>query len=168
MDALHRRHRGATVKAGDGFRQPVDQGGIDFTTACLAVEQIVLCEAAHLEQVFEWWTIAADARRHRRAGQRQHFQIQPGRSGTIETQFFQTEMVTCLQRRKIEKTRCHRLLDFVGVVAGQQHPGDMGVDTFDCCHRMRITARIHQRLNEGRDSTVINHGHHAPLQMAQR
>ena len=110
-----------------------------------AVEQIVLIETPHPERVFDRRSAAADHRRRGAAADGEHIQIQSGRGAAVQAQFFFAIVPARGERAEIQKTEIHRFLDLVGIVAGEQDAGDVGLQHFDAPDCMRIARRFAQR-----------------------
>ena len=76
----------------------------------------------------------------RRAADGDDIEVKLGGKAAVEAQFFLAIEAAFLQRAEIEKAEIDGFLDLVGVVSGEQNPGDMGFDQFDVLDRM-IVAR---------------------------
>ncbi len=59
-------------------------------------------------------------------------------------------MLALLERAEVEEVEHDRLLDLVGVIAGEDHPGDMCLHEFDVVGGMGKRAFAQQRLDEAR------------------
>ena len=123
------------------------------------VEQIVLVEAAHAQRILDRRSAAADHRRRRAAADRDHVQIESGRGAAVQAQFLFAKVTARGECAEIQKTEIHRLLDLIGIVAGKQDAGDVGLQQFDALDRMAIARRFAQ----GRDQPVEVRGGGAGL-----
>ncbi len=116
------RARDPRVEGGDAARQRVDLGRAERAGLHHAAEQRVLPEAAHLDRVVDRLAVAADSRVHLAARQRHHLEVELRRGAAVQPQLLLAIEVSCLQRAEIEKAEIDRLLELVGIVAGEQHP----------------------------------------------
>ena len=64
----------------------------------------------------------------RAARDRHHVQVELRRGAPVEAQLLLAVVAARCQRAEIEERQAHRLLHLVGVVAGEQHPGDVRLD----------------------------------------
>ncbi len=146
--------RGAEVEACDLLGQSVDMRIGQLAAGLDLGQQLGLRELAHLQHVLEGIAVAADHRSIRRAGDRQHFQVEVRCHALVEAQLFFAEMLARGQIGEVEEAEVHRLLDLVGVLAGEDHPGNMGFDDPKAFGGVRIQGRILQ----GGDQCLA-HGH---------
>jgi hypothetical protein len=64
----------------------------------------------------------------------------------IQANFLFAKMAAVFQVAKIEESEIDRFLEFIDPGAGQKNSGNMGVSAFEVRNRMRIKARMGQRL----------------------
>ncbi|MNP44863.1 hypothetical protein D3C76_1387430 [compost metagenome] len=83
------------------------------------------------------------------AGDWQHFQVQVLGQALVEAQLFATEMLAGVEAGEIEEAEVDRLLDLVGIAAGQQHPGYVRLDHLESVHRMWVEGGILQGGYQG-------------------
>ncbi|MNE07933.1 hypothetical protein D3C80_1005730 [compost metagenome] len=141
--------RGGQVEAGDLPGQGIDMGGRQFTAGLQGAEQVVLGELAHLQHILECRTFASDLRRLGGAGDRQHFEVEVVGQALIQAQLFATEMLAGVEAGEVEEAEVDRLLDLVGIAAGQQHPGYVRLDHLEPVHRMGVKGGILQGGYQG-------------------
>jgi hypothetical protein len=132
------------------------QAGHELGRHRLAVEQGRLGKAAHPHAIFQDRPSAGDARRLERAIDRDHIQIELRRQTAVEPQLFLAIEAAPLQGREIQKAEIERLLELVGIVPGQQHMRDMGLDMLDAIDCVRIGPRVPQCIDQNRQ-IVLTH-----------
>jgi hypothetical protein len=103
-----------------------------------------LIELAHLQCVLERRPFAADPRMGDFSRDRQHREIEIGREPTVEAQLFLAIESPLLQRGEIQKAEIERLLQLVGVRAGQQYIGDVRLQVLDFIDGMRVALGLHE------------------------
>ena len=122
------------------------------------VELLIGRKLFHLHGVFNRRTAAAQHRLLLATGNGNHCQVIVGGQPTIQTQLLFTVVATPFQRGKIQKAEINRFLDLVGILSGQDHPGDVGFDQPYIMNRMAVDGRIQQSGNQRgrrcRDSDV--------------
>ncbi|MNY28219.1 hypothetical protein D3C86_1621800 [compost metagenome] len=146
---LGRDLRCVEVEAGDLRRQLVDVCGSQFAVGLQGAEQPGLGELAHFQYVFDGRAVTAQLRRFGAASHRQHFQVKIIGQALVQAQFFATEMLARFQGREVEETKIHRFLHFIGKVASQQYPGDVGLDELEPVYGMRVEGRVLQGGDQG-------------------
>jgi hypothetical protein len=114
----------------------------------LAVETQGLVEAHHLHRVLEYFAVAADGWLVRRPRDRNDLQVQFRRPRPVEPKFLFAIMLALFQRAEIEEVEYDRLLDLVGVVAGEDYPGNVRFQQFDVAGGMGERVFPQQRLYE--------------------
>ncbi|MCY1425001.1 hypothetical protein D9M71_407790 [compost metagenome] len=158
----HRRHAGfrgaqrvflgdlrrALVEIGDLLGQGVDMRRAQLAAGLDVAEQAGLGELAALQQVFDGRAVAAQHGGFFTAGDRQDFQVQAFGEALVEAQLFLAEMLARFQAGEVEEAEVHRLLDLVGIAAGEQDPGDVGFDQSETLHRVRKEGRVLQGGNQ--------------------
>ncbi len=153
--ALGARARHAPVEGGHAAREGFDLRGAELTRLRHAVQQGLLREAAHLHRVVEHEARAAEGRRLGRAGHRHHVEVEAGRGAAVQAQLLLAVEAARFQRGEVDEAEAYGLLDLVGEVTGQQHPGDVRLEELDRAHGMRIAARAPQQLDEAAASRPI-------------
>jgi hypothetical protein len=86
-----------------------------------------------------------------------HIEVQGRREGTVAAQLLPAEMLAQRQRRKVDEGEADRLLHFIGVVAGEDHPGDVGLDDLDA------GAGVRERLGAQQTRKVLGKCHGASI-----
>ena len=152
MDLLRCAERGIeagmlnlAVEAGQHACQLVNMANGQAAIALQVAEQILLTELASLDQIFDSRAVATQNRRFGAAGNRDNVQVQLGRQAAVQADFFLAEMLALFQRGIVEKAEIDRFLDLVNIVAGQQHPGNMGFNQSKTAYRVVIQVRVLQR-----------------------
>lgn len=131
---------------GDGL----DPGRVQFATGQYPIKQAFLVETAHFDGVFEC-ARRVDGGEDGRLGatrERDDVQIQLRGEASVEAQFLLAVMASQIQGREIQKAQVQGLLELVGVVAGEQDDGDMGLQGGDPVHCMGIGPGCLQGLDE--------------------
>ncbi|MNH05317.1 hypothetical protein D3C79_646370 [compost metagenome] len=146
---LDRHARRLQVELGNLPRHLVDVAGIELAIGLQGVEHLALGELAHLQHVFDRFAFATDLRRFGATGDRQDVQVQAFGQALVQTQLFVAEMPALIQAGEVEKAEVHRLLDLVGVLAGEQDPGDMRLDELEPIHGVRVQGWVLQRSDKG-------------------
>jgi hypothetical protein len=108
----------------------------------------------HLDGVFDGLAGTIEPGGSGRAGNGDHAKIECFRQTPVQTQFLLAIEAAFVERAEIEEPEIHRFLDFVGVGAGEDDPGNMRFDHVNVLHRMVVAGGIEQRLNQGRKSVV--------------
>lgn len=132
------------VEAGNLRGQGVDMGAGQLATGLHGIEQLALGELAHLQGVFQYRATAVELRRRAAAGDRQDLQVQAIGQTLVQAQLFGTEVAACRQLGEVEKAKVDRLFDLVGKGAGEQDPGNMGLDDVEAIYRVRVQGRVLQ------------------------
>jgi hypothetical protein len=112
------------------------------------LEQAALIELAHAQRVLDRLTLTLHRGMRRRTGDRDHVLIQLGREPPVQPQLLAAEEVPLGKGREVEEAERERLLELVRMPTGQQNVGDVRLDVFDVGDRMRITARVQQRVDQ--------------------
>ncbi|MCY1178814.1 hypothetical protein D9M73_191850 [compost metagenome] len=146
---LHGNFWRRQVEAGDLLGHLVDVRGGQFAVGLQGAEHLPLGELAHLQRVFDRLAFATQLRCFGAAGDRQHFQIQAVGQALVQAQLFGAEVRALRQLGEVEEAKVHRLLDFVGIFTGEQHPGDMRLDNLKRRHWVREQGGVLQGCNQG-------------------
>jgi hypothetical protein len=103
-----------------------------------------LGKAPHLERVLDRLPGPAHTRSVGTVDDGNYAEIEPGRGAAVEPQLLFAEETTLLERAEIEEAEVHRLLDLVGVLAGEEYPRDMRFDQLDRSGRFRVAPSLAQ------------------------
>ncbi len=114
----------------------------------LVIEAQLLVEAPHPDGVLERLAVTADDGLCRTSGYGNHVEVELRRPRPVQAQLLFAKMPAFLQGAEVEEIEHDRLLDLVGVVAGQDHPGDMRLHEFDVAGRVGKRIRAQQGLCE--------------------
>ncbi|UUZ76068.1 hypothetical protein LP414_32450 [Polaromonas sp. P1(28)-13] len=117
--------RRALMKVGEECCQAVDVVGPQSARGELLTEQRTQREASHTHRVLQYRPRAVKHRRLRRTGDTRDAQVQRRRQPPVQPHFLFAKMPPRLQGAVIDEEQLHRLLDLVGGVTGQQHPGNV-------------------------------------------
>ncbi|MNI76873.1 hypothetical protein D3C73_1331280 [compost metagenome] len=123
--------------------------GGQFAIGLQGAEQAVLRELTHLQYIFDGWAFTAQLRSLGAAGDGQHFEVQIVGQTLVQAQFFSAKVSASLKAGEVEKTEIDRLLHFIGVGAGKQYPGNMGLDDLESLYWMRVEGRVLQGSDQG-------------------
>ena len=118
------------------------------------LEHPALVELAHLDRVIEDRSIAANVGAGSAAGDRHHCQIQLGSEPPVQAQLLFAAMLPALQSGEIQEAEVQRLLELVGVLAGEKDIGDVRFEVLDAPHRMRIGVRLRNARRNVRDRSL--------------
>ena len=135
---------GAGVEVGRDAGDAVDALRRELAAGDQPVEQPRLVELAHLHGVFHGLTGAPEHRGLRCAGEGDDVQVQRGREPPVQTQLLPAAMGALVERAEVEEAEIERLLDLVGVVAGEKDPGDVGLHQPQAPHRVGVEAGLEQ------------------------
>ncbi|MNH06508.1 hypothetical protein D3C79_658780 [compost metagenome] len=127
----------------------VDVLGGQFAVGLQGAEHLILWKLAHFQGVLDCLAVATQLRRFHATGDRQDVQVQAIGQALVQAQLFITEVFAAGQFGEIEEAEVHRLLDLVGILAGQQHPGNMRLDELKRLHRVREQGGVLQRGDQG-------------------
>jgi hypothetical protein len=116
------------VEAGQQLAQLAHLDRAELARGQAPFPQGVLREALHAHRDVEHRAIATDRRVRVAAVDRDHAEVDAGRQRRVEPQLFLATVAARREVAVIEPVVAQYLLEFVGMVAGQQHPGDMGFD----------------------------------------
>jgi hypothetical protein len=83
-----------------------------------------LGESPHVHRILDRGLFAKD-RLFRGTADRDDIEIEFWREAAIQAQFFAAIKVARFQRGKIKEAKIYGFLDFVRIMPGQQHPGDV-------------------------------------------
>ena len=120
---------GLGLEGGHRTRQGVDLGGPQGAARGALGQQGAGRKAAHVHGPFDRLRgIATQARRRRRAGDRQHLQVQLGRAAAVDAQLLLAGGAALRQGAEVQEVQRQRLLDLVGMLARQQQPGNVGFE----------------------------------------
>ena len=142
------------MKRRDHHSEAFDQILGQSAAARNGIKQRPLLKTAHFQYIFDRRPRVAQSGLSSTAADWHDFKVDLRRGSAVEAQFLLAEMPARLKRRKVEETQRHRFLDFVGELTGEQHPGNMRLDQFNVCHRVRIALRLHHRRDQRRHSAV--------------
>ena len=78
---------------------------------------------------------------------RHHLKIQIRSEPLVEPQFLLTQKMPHRQGGGIQKFELDALLHLVGILAGENHPGNVSFTEFDVAHRVSIGCLIQQRVD---------------------
>ncbi|MCY1178566.1 hypothetical protein D9M73_189220 [compost metagenome] len=106
-------------------------------------------ELAHLQYIFDGRAFAAQLRSLDAAGDGQHFEVQIVGQALVQAQFFSAKVFASLKAGEVEKTEIDRFLHFIGIGAGEQYPGNMGLDDLESLYWMRVEGRVLQGSDQG-------------------
>ena len=123
--------------------------GAQFTTCAQVVQPAGFVEAPHAHQVLDRRLVHLPLRPVGGAVQGQHIQIEVGRETPVETQLVLAAGMAQGQRAEVQERQLQGLLDLVGEFAGQQHPGDMGLDEFGRAGHIGKEAGPQQAADQG-------------------
>ncbi len=129
---------GGQVELGDPLGQRIDVSVAQFSAGLHLGHQLRLGEFAHLQHVLDRLAGTIQLGRLDATGNRQHFQIKVGRQALVQAQFFLAEVFAGAQLGEVEEAEIDRLLELVGIGAGQDDPGNMRLDDLETIHRMRV------------------------------
>jgi len=149
------------MEARDGVRELVDALGRQRAGGEQAVELLRAVEAAHPHRVLDRRPIPANARRVRRAGDRDDVEVEFGREPAIQAHLLGARVPALRERGEVEKGEVERLLDLVREVAGQHDPRDVRLDDGDVGDGVRKLRRIAQAQRE-RGRSGGGRGHRGP------
>jgi hypothetical protein len=90
----------------------------------------------------------------RRSGDRHHREVPAGGGAAVEAQLLLAAAAPRLEGAEIEEAEAHRLLDLVGEIAREQHPGDVRLDLLDLRDRVGVAPRVGER---GDDALRVLH-----------
>ena len=133
------------MECSDSRRKRVDSPPVQFAAPGDFYSERILIKATHLQRVFKSNTFRAKPGMQAAAGDGNDAQIHPGGGAPVEAQLFLAAPAPRCERAEIQKSEANRLLDLVGIFAGEKHPGDVGFDHLDSSDRMRIAGRIEQQ-----------------------
>ncbi|MNE48881.1 hypothetical protein D3C80_1433710 [compost metagenome] len=140
---------GLGVQVGNFPGQRVDVSGHQLASGQHVGQQAALWKLAHLQYVVEDRSVAAELRSLEAAGHRQDLQVDIRGGALVEAQFLVAEVLAGLAAAEVEKAEVHRLLQLVGVLAGEQDPGDMRLDDFEALHRVGVQGGVLQGFDQG-------------------
>ncbi|MNK99327.1 hypothetical protein D3C87_1197170 [compost metagenome] len=143
------------VEPGNLRRHRIDVRGGQFAIGLQGAEQAALWELAHFQQVFDGRAFAAQLRSVDSACDWQHFKIQIICQALVQTQLFAAKMLASLKGGEVKKAEINRLLHFIGIGAGEQHPGNMGLYDLKPVNWMRKKGRVLQGGDQGLAHRVI-------------
>src|SRR3990172_9500508 len=146
--------RDPAVKPGQLLRQQVDVYRLQFVAREHSIEPRLLGKLDHLDGVFDGRAGTVEPGGSGRAGDGNHAEVERFRQAPVQTQLLLAIEAAFVERAEIEKPEIDRFLDFVGVRAGEDDPGNMRFDRVNVPHRMVVAGGIEQRLNQGRKSVI--------------
>src|SRR5690606_16190955 len=114
--------RDALMELGDFFGEGIDVGVGELAPRLDFGHELGLREFAHLHQIFDGLTLAADDWGFEGAGYRQYLQIELRRHALIQEQFLLAEMFARSQFGKVEKAEIHGLFHLIGIGARKNDP----------------------------------------------
>ena len=113
--------RQLVVEGGDLASQIGQQFRGQFSLFLLVVKKLVLSELAHLDDVFESLSLAAQGRSFRSPGDGDHLQVQFFGEPSIQSQFLLAEMFPASEGGEVQEAEIHRFFDLVGIITGQDY-----------------------------------------------
>src|SRR5690606_7958901 len=99
--------------------------------------------------IFDDRSVAAELWGLFAAADRQNLSVERRRETLVETQLLVAEVLAAGQFGEVEEAEIHRLLDLVGVGAGEQNPGDVGFDDLETVHGVGVKGWILQGGDQG-------------------
>ena len=154
---------GGGMACRDAFTQLLHVRDREQPVGELPVETQVLVETQHLHRVFECFAVAADDGFVRRLGNRNDLQVQFRPPRSVQAQLLLAEVQALFQRAEIKEVEHDRFLDFVGIVAREDDPGDVRLHEFDVVRRVRKRFRAQQRFDQAGIRAVECAVWHCPL-----
>ena len=106
----------------------------------LPVEEQLLVKTQHLHRILQRLAVTADNRFCRGSRYRNDVEIELRRPRLVQAQLLLAEMPAFLQGAEIQEIQHHGLLDLVGVVACEDHPGDVRL------HEFNVVCRVGKRI----------------------
>ena len=135
---FQRDMRGVCVEMGNLLGHFVDVRSGQFAIGLQRAQQLALRELAHFQHVLDSRAFAAELRRVGAAGDRQYVQVQAFGQALVEAQLFIAEEFAATEFGEIKKAEVNRFFDLVGVRAGEDHPGNVGLDNLKPVDFMRV------------------------------
>jgi|GEM_PF-4886793 len=138
------------MEVGEPVGELSHHGGLEAIALQHRRQQIGLVELAHPHGIVDQGAAAQQPGGGRRPVDRADVQVEVGGQATIQPDFLPTEPAPPLERAEIDKAQIDRLLNLVGIGAGEQNPGDMGFKKDNPADGMAIGFRPQQ----GRDHHI--------------
>jgi len=142
------------VKLDEPLRDPIDEFGRYGSRLQPPIESLRIVEVSHVHRVLDGMRIVgvAEAETCAIGADRYDAEVHIRRQASIQSHFLVTEVAAPFQRREVQETEAHGLLDLVDVRAGDQHVGDVRLQQADEVRAMRIGFRSAQGSNQGRQA----------------
>lgn len=145
--ALGRHRVGLPVEAGQPLGDRVDVGPPELAALGEAGQAPLLVHPAHLDRVLDrsLGVLGGELEAAVAPGDRPHPPVDLRRQALVEPHLLPAEVPPPLQRPVVEEGEGDRSLDLVGEIAGEQHPGDMGIAQLDPLRALRVEAGVEHR-----------------------
>ena len=140
------------VERGDERRQRVDLRSAERPARERATRERVLRKLAHPDRVFDRRTRAAEGGPVGGPGDRDDVEIELRREAPVQRELELAVPAALVERREVREAQLHRLLELVGVAAGQEHVRNVRLDQLDALDAGAVHRGIAQR---GDESPVI-------------
>ncbi len=108
------------------------------------VEFVLARELPHAHRVLQHRAVAAHPRLAAAMHDRAHVQIQRRGEAPVQAHLLAAQLEPALRLAHVQERMAHGTLDLVGKLAGQQHPGNVGLHQLHVAHGMRIGSRLEQ------------------------
>ena len=138
------------MEARDARGEAVYLFGTQFAALRQVVERVFRREAAHLHRVFERSARTAETRRIRTAGDPHDTEVIAGSQTPVQPHLLVAGLTAQRKRAEIEESEIDGFLDLVGVIAGEQHPGDMRLDQPHLADGMAVAFSLRQQRPDKR------------------
>jgi hypothetical protein len=132
------------MEFGQPLRQMIKMTWLKRCAACHPIKQRAFKELSHPDGILGGVSRPAYGRPRYASGDWNDIKVKLWRGAAIEAQLFIAVMPPCLERAEIQKAERDWPLDLVCIIAGQQHPRDVGFNYVNALHRVRIAGRIAQ------------------------
>ena len=156
------RHREPLLDRGDRLAESLAVGGCKPAGGEPDVESVGLVELHELDGPFDRRPVASDVRGVGRAGDRHGGHVELRREPAADADLFLAKPPAALERGVVEEAEVERLLQLVDERAGEEDPGDVGLDQTDRRGGVRVGLRPAEPLDEaarvGRDDGGDGHG----------
>ena len=146
------RHRRALVEGGDVAGEAVEQRRLELPGREPRLEQRGLIETAHPDEVVERGrargcsidTLIANAHPLLRLPYRHHRLVKLRHRAPVQAQLRLARLASAFHRAEIQEAQIERLLQLPGMLAGEQHPRDVGLDQAHTTRRVGQHAGLAQ------------------------
>jgi hypothetical protein len=133
---------------GDARAEPPQFAGLHRTGLDERVELLAPVELPHADGVLDELALLVHRQPAARAHDAGQAEVQARGEALVEPQLLLAEVTAARAGREVEEVEANRLLDLVGEAAGQEHPGDVGLDELRPFDRTGPRGRIEQGVRQ--------------------